>query len=396
MRSISRTVLLPLAALAASLALTASACSAAPLEDADAPMSGTEPGAGRAVPALRVETLAEGLDHPWDVKHIGGGRLLLTQRDRATLSVWEDGRLREVDFPSGSVWVSGETGLMGLEVDPRVRDNGLFWTCQGGTTASGGHDVRVVSWKLNDDATKARRQGVLLSGLPATSGRHGGCRLLVTRDGSMLVGTGDAAVGTNPRDLTSLGGKTLRLDRETGEPWPGNPFADAQGDKRFVWTYGHRNVQGLAQRADGSLWSVEHGSYRDDEVNRLVKGGDYGWHPVPGYNEEVPMTDQSLPGKQQEARWDSGDPTIAPGGATFVAGRKWGGLRGTLAMAVLKDQRVQFLKFDARGRLKNVRIPAELRQHGRIRQVVDGPGHDLLVLTDNGEGRDVLLRVSPR
>ena len=78
-----------------------------------------------------------------------------------------------------------------------------------------------------------------------------------------------------------------------------------------MFTYGHRNVQGLAQRRDGTLWSVEHGSYRDDEVNLLRPGGDYGWNPVPGYNESVPMTDQSLPGRQVGARWRSGDPTLA-------------------------------------------------------------------------------------
>jgi glucose/arabinose dehydrogenase len=396
-----RSTRLVLGVLASCLALTASACSAAPAEDADDAAAslatpGERPGVGRAVPALRVETLADGLDHPWDVKPIGGGRLLLTQRDRATLSIWEDGELREVDFPSRSVWVSGETGLMGLEVDPEVADNGRFWTCQGGTTASGDHDVRVVAWKLDDGATRARRQGVLLKGLPATSGRHGGCRLLVARDGSLLVGTGDAATGTNPQDLTSLGGKTLRLDRETGKPWPGNPFADAEGKKRFIWTYGHRNVQGLAQRADGSLWSVEQGTSRDDEVNRLVKGGNYGWDPVPGYDESTPMTDQSLPGRQRAAVWSSGDPTLATCGAAFVTGRKWKGLRGTLAVAVLKAERVIFLQLDRDGRLRNVRTPDELRRYGRIRQVVDGPGHDLLVLTDNGEGRDVMLRVSPR
>ena len=402
MRSTRHTVLRPLGALlAAGLLLASTACSAGPESSevgADGATQGTRPAdAGRAVPALTVETLADGLDHPWDVRPIGGGRLLLTQRDRATVSLWEDGRLRTLGFPSDSVWVSGETGLLGLEVDPRVRRNGRFWTCQGATLAGGGHDVRVMAWKLSDDRSSVKRLGVLLKGLPATSGRHGGCRLLVARDGSLLVGTGDAAVGSNPRDLTSLGGKVLRLDRTTGKPWPGNPFSDA-GNKRqrYVFTYGHRNVQGLAQRADGSLWSVEHGSSRDDEVNRLVKGGDHGWHPVPGYDESVPMTDQSLPGPQREAAWRSGDPTIAPGGATFVAGKKWGGLRGTLAMAVLKDQRVQFLKFDAQGRLKNVRIPPELREHGRIRQVVRAPGNDLLVLTDNGDGRDVMLRVSPR
>jgi glucose/arabinose dehydrogenase len=351
----------------------------------------------RRAPTLDVRVIAEGLDHPWDVKQIDGGRLLLTQRDRATVSVWDDGQLRTVDFPSDKVWVSGETGLMGLEVDPRFGKNRRFYTCQGGTTPGGGHDVRVMAWTLDEDATKATRKGPLLTGLPATSGRHGGCRLLVARDGSLLVGTGDAAVGSNPRDLTSLGGKTLRLDRFTGRPWPGNPFVKAESiKKRYVFTYGHRNVQGLAQRADGTLWSVEQGSYRDDEVNRLVKRGDYGWHPVPGYDESVPMTDQSLPGPQRNAVWRSGDPTLATCGAAFVEGKKWGSLRGTLAVAVLKEERVLFLKLTEQGRLKKVLTPPALREHGRIRQVVDGPGNDLLVLTDNGDGQDVMLRVTPR
>src|SRR6185503_8446251 len=150
-----------------------------------------------------------------------------------------------------------------------------------------------------------------------TTGRHGGCRVMVTRSGALLVGTGDATQGTNPQDLNSLGGKTLRLNRMTGAPWPRNPFiASSNTNRRYVLTYGHRNVQGLAQRADGSLWSVEQGSFRDDEVNRLVSGGTYGWNPVPGYNESVPMTDRSLPGRQIPARWRSGEPTLATSGAS--------------------------------------------------------------------------------
>ena len=131
-----------------------------------------------------------------------------------------------------------------------------------------------------------------MSGFPTSSGRHGGCRLLLTRGGALLVGTGDAAQGRNPRNLRSLGGKTLRLDRMTGRPPPATPSRNADSRrKRYVFTYGHRNVQGLAQRRDGTLWSVEHGSFRDDEVNLLRGGGDHGWNPVPGYDESVPMTD---------------------------------------------------------------------------------------------------------
>lgn len=347
-------------------------------------------------PALRVTRLASGLDNPWDVKSIGDGRLLVTQRDRATLSVVSNGRVRPVAFPSDEVWVSGETGLLGLEVDPRFERNRRIYTCQGGFT-SGGTDVRVVAWKLNASATRATRKKTLVGGFPTSTGRHGGCRLLVAGDGSLYVGTGDAAQGANPQDLTSLGGKTLRLDRFTGAPWPTNPFADsAVVATRYIYTYGHRNVQGLAQRSDGTLWSVEHGPDRDDEINQLEPGGNYGWNPVPGYNEDVPMTDRGLPGGQVGAAWSSGAPAIAPGGATFVTGKKWGRLQGTLAMAVLKDAQVLFLAFDRSGELGRIRAPRELQGLGRIRAVSNGPRNSLLLTTDNGDGQDAVYAVRPR
>ena len=175
---------------------------------------------------------------------------------------------------------------MSLAVDPRFAYNHRFYTCQGGNTSAGGHDVRVMAWQFRTRPVRAVLVRRLLVGIPATSGTHGGCRLLIARNGSLIVGTGDATVGTNPRDLTSLGGKTLRLNRFSGAPWPNNPDVDSTNrNRRYVMTFGHRNVQGLAQRADGTLWSAEHGPDRDDEVNRLRVGGDYGWHPVPGYNE---------------------------------------------------------------------------------------------------------------
>ncbi|CAN5404531.1 PQQ-dependent sugar dehydrogenase [soil metagenome] len=352
------------------------------------------------LPDLEVTVLADGLDHPWDVRPVGEGRLLVTQRERATLSLVDDSGVRDVDFPSDEVWVSGETGLLGLAVDPDFAGNQRIYTCQG-ATVPGGHDVRVIAWRLDLDASAVTQEQVLVSGFPTSTGRHGGCRLLIADDGSLYVGTGDAAQGTNPEDLTSLGGKVLRLDRTTGEPWPDNPFIDAADEnQRYVESYGHRNVQGLAQRADGTVWSVEHGPDRDDEVNVLESGGDYGWNPVPGYHEDVPMTDQDLPGDQVEAAWSSGYPTIAPGGATFVSGPQWGDLDGVLAMAVLKDEEVLFLSFDDNGGLREVRRPDELGDLGRVRTVVSdtSPGHegDLLVTTDNGDGQDALYRVSPR
>jgi glucose/arabinose dehydrogenase len=345
-----------------------------------------------AVPRLRVRTVARGLQHPWDVQQAPGGRLLVTERDRARISVVRNGRRRTLARLSRLVWVSSETGLMSLAVDP---DRRLLWACHGMMTASG-PEVRVTRWRVDARWRRLSHRSTVRPGIPATSGRHGGCRLLLERSGpGLLVGTGDAADERNPRDLDSLGGKVLRVDRRTGAALPDNPFAGADTLRRFVLTYGHRNVQGLAQRADGSLWSVEHGSYRDDEVNRLVPGGDYGWDPGPGYDETVPMTDQSLPGVQQEAAWSSGAPTIATSGAAWVHGRRWGRLDGSLAVAALKGSEVVFLRFDGAGQLLSVHRPPELTHVGRLRSVTSARDGSLLVTTDNGR-RDRVLRVSPR
>ena len=351
----------------------------------------------QAVPRLRVRRIVGGLDIPWDVQQVGRRSYLVTERDRARLSLVVNGNRRRVRFPSGSVWVSGETGLMSLALATDFTTSRRFYVCHGGTSSQG-NDVRVTSYRLTRNGRRAVGGQVLLTGLPATSGRHGGCRLLVDpASGALYVGTGDAAVGTNPRDLGSLGGKVLRLDPTTGAPWPSNPFATSANPRtRYVLTFGHRNVQGLARRADGTIWSVEHGSYRDDEVNRLVPGGDYGWHPVPGYDESVPMTDQSLPGIQIEARWSSGDPTVATSGAAWVRGPGWGALSGSLAVAALKASRVLFLSFDAAGNLTRTRVPAQLRRYGRLRSVTSLSDGRLLITTSNGGGTDSVLSVRPR
>ncbi len=375
--------------LATAAALAPLGAPVTPAAPAAAP-SGVERSA--AAPALKVRTVARGLDHPWDVQQGPGGRLVVSERDRARISVVRNGKRRTLARLRKLVWVSGETGLLSLAVDPGSR---TLWACHGATTGNG-HEVRVTRWRVDRTWRRLSGRRTVLRGLPSTSGRHGGCRLLLERDGAgLVVGTGDAAVGTHPRDLDSLGGKVLRVHRRTGAPMPDNPFADAGTARRLVWTYGHRNVQGLAQRADGTLWSVEHGSYRDDEVNLLVPGGDYGWNPVPGYDESVPMTDQSLPGVQQEAAWSSGDPTVATSGAAWVRGSRWGRLEGTLAVAALKESEVLFLRFDTRGGLVSVTRPRSLQRFGRLRSITSARNGALLITTDNGAS-DRVLRVSPR
>lgn len=365
---------------------------------ADTQRAQTTPTPQRKAPSLRVTTRVRGLNHPWDVKQLPSKALLITERAPARLSISRPGGGRQtVRFPSSRIWVSGETGLMGLEVDPRFTSNRRFYTCSGWRRTGGGHDIRVNAWRLNRSGTRATHADTLLTGLPTTSGRHGGCRLLIANSGALLVGTGDAAVGSNPRNTSSLGGKTLRLNRMTGRPWPSNPWPRAKSrTKRYVFTYGHRNVQGLAQRGDGSLWSVEHGSYRDDEVNRLRRGGDYGWNPVPGYDESVPMTDHGLPGTQRSARWRSGSSTVATSGATFIQGRKWGARRGLLAVATLKGQRLLLIRFRS-GRSPVVSTPQRLNgDYGRLRTVSRLSNNNLLITTDDDGGRGRVLLVKPR
>ncbi len=349
----------------------------------------------RQTPRLEVRTIKAGLDIPWDLTFLPGGGMLYTQRDRLAIRYrGPEGADRPVRIQTQGMWVSGETGLMSILAARDFRQTRQFFTCHGANTSTpGGHDVRVVLWRLAGNFTRATRVEPIVTGLPATSGRHGGCRLRFGPEGALYVGTGDAAVGRNPQSLTSGGGKVLRVKPKSGKPWKGNPFIGADSAiKRKIYTYGHRNVQGLALRPGGGMWSVEHGSYRDDEANRLVKGGNYGWNPVPGYDESVPMTDFSLPGKQIGARWKSGDPTIAPSGSVWLRGKKWGVWQGCLAVGVLGDSHLRILEFTPAGTFVRSWVPLD---GPRLRSAVLGPDGNLYLTTSNGGGSDRILEVIP-
>lgn len=349
---------------------------------------------GAVIPTLTVTQQVSGLTIPWDVQVLPKQRLLITER-RGRLLTWKAGQTSRVTLPT-NIWASGETGLMGLAVDPKFIQNRRIYTCSGGFKNAGGNHIRVQVWKMNWAYTAVTPVKTLLSGFPVSSGRHGGCRLLIDSRGSLIVGTGDAAIGTTPQNLHSYGGKNLRLNRVTGAPWPANRWVKSSSKvARYVFSYGHRNIQGLAQRGDKSYWSVEHGPSRDDEVNKIVNGGNYGWNPVPGYNENTPMTDHSLPGTQINARWSSGSTTLATSGATFVSGYQWSDLRGTLAVAALKSSRIVFMKFDTSGNLLWTESPSELQSFGRLRSVTRDVNGDLLVTTSNGSN-DKVLRISPQ
>jgi glucose/arabinose dehydrogenase len=344
-------------------------------------------------PTFSVATVVGGLHRPWDFGFTPGGGMVITERPGAIRFRATTGELRTLTTPSDVV-AQGEGGMLGVAIDPSFPDNRRIYTCFV-SNLSGSLDVRVVRWRMNAAATALTDRADIVTGLPANpSGRHSGCRPRFGPDGRLWIGTGDAAMPTVPQDPTSLGGKVLRVDTN-GAGVPGN--ATAPFDPR-IYTYGHRNVQGIAFSPGGKAYSIEHGTGRDDEVNLLVARANYGWDPRPTsgplfYDESRPMTDTVRHPGARAAIWSSGNPTIAPSGGVFVSGSPWKGWNRGLAMAVLKDQHLHVIRFDADGTavLKEWEV---ITDRGRLRSAVFRPSNGALyIVTDADPGS--ILRVLP-
>lgn len=337
---------------------------------------------------LAVTVVADNLVQPWDIGFLPDGTMLATEKN-GQIDAWVGGTKRVLADPVDSI-VAGEGGMMGLAVDGSFASNRYIYTCFLSNIA-GPRDVRVARWRVSDDLTTLTNRLDIITGIPYSTGRHSGCRPRFGPDGYLWVGTGDAAVGTNPQNKQSLGGKVLRVDRN-GAGAPGNPGGAFLPQ---IYTYGHRNVQGIAFRpSDGAAFSVEHGTSCDDEVNRLVPGGNYGWDPVPGYDESRPMTDLVKFPTAQVATWSSGCPTIAPSGATFVDGPSaWKGWNDQLVMAVLKGTEIRvFGQYEIEGEPFTEEW-VDVEDQGRLRSVVQGPDGNLYIAQDATPGK--ILRVTP-
>jgi aldose sugar dehydrogenase len=337
-----------------------------------------------AAPALDVTVVVDGLDHVWDVAQAPDGTLLVDERSGGFTAVLPDGTVREVQADFDDLFARGETGLMGLVLDPGFASNRRLYSCQGVQDGS----IAVIAWTIAADWSAATRAAdPVVPGIPLNerTGRHGGCRLRFAPDGALLVGTGDNTVGSNPQDRSSFAGKVLRVDPATGEA--------------AVWTLGHRNVQGLAVRpGTEQVFAVDHGPDRDDEVNLLRPGGNYGWDPDGdgSYDQSVPMTDPDIPGAIP-AVWSSSSPTLATSGATFLDGDQWGAYDGLLLVGLLRERGVLALRLDDDGVLQEqFRLPELDGTYGRLRSVQQGNDGALYVTTDNGSDEDRLLRVTPR
>ncbi|MET0146867.1 MAG: PQQ-dependent sugar dehydrogenase [Ilumatobacteraceae bacterium] len=329
-----------------------------------------------------VATVVGGLRNPWDASFAPDGSLFFTERV-GDVNVWRNGQRITLNRPLDVV-AQGEGGMMGIAVDPAFDTNRRIYTCYL-SNATGGLDVRVVRWDVSPDWTTLSGRSDLVTGIPATTGRHAGCRTRFGPDGMLWVTTGDAATPGNPQDPRSLGGKVLRITTD-GAAAPGNPGGSLLPQ---IFAYGFRNPQGISFRpSDGRPFLVEHGPSCEDEITPLVAGGNGGWDPVssgrPGfYNEDVPMTDLAkFPGALVPV-WSSGCPTIAPSGGTFVDDPDWGDRNGQMAMAVLKGEQLRMINLS-----DGVHDPggALISDRGRLRVAVDGPDGKLYVLTDANPG----------
>ena len=300
-------------------------------------------GAREPGPELTVTEIATRLSHPWGIDFTPDGTMLFTQRAGVLSARLTDGTVKRVDADLGDLLVDGFAGLQALAVDPDFTTNRRFYTLQGHT----GREMQVIVWTIDADYEEATRVvDPLVKGIPMGPGPwHSGGRLVFGPEGYLWIATGDGRVVTGAQDLTSLGGKVLRVDPRTGAGAPGNPF----GASSPVYSYGFRNPQGVALRpGTDQIWLVEHGPKHDDEINLLAPGGNYGWDPIPDddtlvfydYSDEasVPMTDLAKFPSARQARWSSGFPTLATSGAVFLDGPQWGEWEGRLAVATLKTE----------------------------------------------------------
>lgn len=395
----------------ATMLATLTACTDSPAEREVGQVPGTgtsEPTAPSSAetPQLKVETVAGGLSHGWDMGFLPDGKVLVSQRPArlALLSSSTPGAtVTTLKADLSDVHVRGEGGLMGLVVHPDFAQTRRFTTCQTHTNNGEPTDIRLVTWRLSEDELIATREKELLTGLPLNpSGRHSGCRPTIGGDGELLVGTGDTARGDFPQDRTNLGGKMLRMDLDTGEPLPDNPFIGADDEReRLVYSYGHRNIQGVALRPESDqVFAAEHGPDKNDEVNLIEVGKNYGWDPsqggaVGGYDESVEMTDLQRFPDAVAAKWQTGEITEAVCAATFLEGEQWGTLNGTLVITALKGAKVLFLTLSEQGDVKSVAVPPEFDStFGRLRAARSGLDGALYLTTSNGTD-DKLLRVTP-
>lgn len=296
--------------------------------------------------------VVSGLQAPWSVVPLSGGRALISERDTARVLLLQDGTTTVIGQPP-EVLPEGEGGLLGLAV--QSDDPTTVYAYYTAAT-----DNRVVVFDF--DGRTLSNERTVLGGIPKGSIHNGG-RIAFGPDGYLYVATGEIGQPDLAQDQSSLAGKILRITPK-GNPAPGNPSPGSP-----VWSYGHRNVQGLAWDADDRLWASEFGQNDVDELNLIEPGDNYGWPQCEG--------DCDVPGTTNpKATW-SPTATSSPSGLVIVAGSAW--------VAALRGQTLYEVPLDGtRALAPRAWFTDEL---GRLRDVVQAPDGDLWLVTNNTDGR---------
>lgn len=356
------------------LVLVITACTAAPQE-------------GSLTPDIpyTVETLAEGLEVPWEMEIAADGRIFFTERP-GVIRVMVDGRLLpdpviRLEDPFRS---EGEGGLLGLALDPEFQENGILYVY---LTYERNGEILNRILRLKEANNTATIDRVLLDGL-AGARNHNGGRMKIGPDGYLYITAGDRYQPELAQEKQSLGGKILRIARDGSipedNPFPGSP----------VYSYGHRNPQGLAwDPVNGQLYASEHGQSAFDEINRIEPGANYGWPIIEG--------DEALAEHPElKAPWiHSAMETWAPSGMTFVSQGPW---KGQLLVANLRGNQVLRISFSS-NRQEAQEIESMFQEWGRLRNIYEGPDGSLYIMTNNRDGRgrpgpadDRIFRLVPR
>jgi glucose/arabinose dehydrogenase len=368
-----------------------------------------------AAPTLSRTVVLKDLERPWDVAFTPDGAMLFTEKCRGLSVRRADGTVQHLFGAKGAAVLAedlhcqGQSGANGVAVDPDFRSNRTVYLYMT-SSRDGAVNNRVLRLVVDERyASVARRQDIVTdipfkrSGTQVGgAGAHSGGRIRFGPDGFLYVTTGDNHNPTLPQNLKTLGGKVLRIDRD-GKPAPGNN-TPAGGDPR-IYTYGHRNVQGIDFRpGSGQPFAAEHGPNHSDEVTPLVPGGNGGWDPqnrpnlscpggycgYSGNPSTMPMTDTERFPNAMRPSWSNNGRSEGTGPAAFLNGAAWKGWNGRLAVGVMSGGRVDVLALDEKGMTVN-RSRMDLPRD-RMRSLVLGPGNDLYVVVDEGE----IWKVSPR
>ncbi|MDA8372007.1 MAG: PQQ-dependent sugar dehydrogenase [Nocardiopsaceae bacterium] len=320
-----------------------------------------DPGAPSGSPASPGEPadVATGLEVPWAIGFLPDGSALVTERDSARIvRVAPDGGTSEVGTVDGAE-PGGEGGLLGLAVSPDSGEDPYVYVYY---TADS--DNRIARMRYFDGGLGEEQ--VLVDGIPKADFHNGG-RLAFGPDGLLYASTGDAGEPSRSQDTAELGGKILRMTPE-GEPAENNPFGN------LVYSYGHRNVQGLAWDADGRMYATEFGQDAYDEVNVIEPGGNYGWPEVEGVGGGADYVDPVVTWSTDEA---------SPSGAAIAGGSLW--------VAALRGERLWRVPLNGGGDDPVARPEAfYVGAYGRLRAVAATPdGGEVWVATSNHDGRGV-------